>query len=260
MEKDKNINIYIFIFLIGLLLRTIKLVIDPLLMRDSVLYLNMVDIWEETGQYHNAITEGAIRPPLMLYSIKYLMKYGFSSEIAGRSLSLFLGSMIPVLGFCIGSMVFKNRQSAFISAIAFLFHPTLIEYSIQPLRENYYLFFVGLVIIAFIKGIRKNRNWIWLICGMLLGLAVNSRYEALELFILIPTSMIFLLHRRKISGINIFKRVAVFFAGCIASCLIMLTLMDFDVSAIVYLIHYKDKIVHEYDYKDSIDDYPEISQ
>ncbi len=260
MKKKTNINVYAFLFLTGLLLRTIKLIMDPLLMRDSILYLNMVEIWEETGQYHNAITEGAIRPPLLLYSIKSLMKYGFSSEIAGRSLSLFLGSMIPVLGYCVALMVFKKRQIAFISAITFLFHPTLINYAIQPLRENYYLFFVGLVLIAFIKGIKTNGNWIWLICGMLLGLAVNSRYEALELFILIPALMVFLLHRRRFSGKSIFRRVTVFFVGCIASCFVMLSLIDYDVSAIVYLLHYKDKIVQEYDYRDFIEDYPEVSQ
>lgn len=233
------------IYLIGCIARLIKLLLDPLLLRDSVLYLHLADIWFETGDYANVIKTKTITPPLPLYLIKKTMLITYSSEIAGRSISLFLSSMIPVFGYIIALKLFKKVKVAIICAFLLVFHPKMISYSIQPLRENYYLFFLGLVIIFAIKGIKDHKAFI--ASGVFLSFAIFCRYEAIETLLIIPIVMGYSYSKRQISLRGLYISLCSFCFGCITTCFILLSITNYDLSFISKMSQYTENIVIDND-------------
>ena len=83
--------ICLLIFLMSIAIRLVKLVFEPLLLRDGTFYLRMAEIWHQTGDYLEITKEASNVPPLPLWCIKTLMNFYGNPEIAGRSISIFLG-------------------------------------------------------------------------------------------------------------------------------------------------------------------------
>ena len=194
-KKDWTIVIVTGFYLISLTVRIIKLILDPVLLRDSAAYLKLAEIWYNSGDYLQTTVNSFVVPPLPIYTIRKMMEWEYSSEVAGRSIALFLNSMLPVLGYIALSKLFKSKAIRFTGVLFLLLHPSLVSYSIQPLRENYYLFFSGLTIIAVIHAIQKNSLKDWGICGVLSAFTFFCRYEALELLLICPVILLFLLIR-----------------------------------------------------------------
>lgn len=230
--------IYAAIYTVALAARLLKMGLDPMLQRDSALYLILAEKWHETGNYCQAIETGTIVPPLPLFAIVKAMDLGLDSEIAGRSTALFLGAMIPVLGYIISYKIIHKTELSLICAILLILHPTLISYSIQPLRENFYLFFIGLSIIAVTNGIRTKRMEDWCTSGTLTAFAVFCRYEAAEFLIFFPvvTAYLFLKTNNRLS--NSIRSMAIFYLSFILTSILLLSIVNFNVSFITKTTSY----------------------
>lgn len=191
-KEDKKEFLFIAIYILSLIPRLIRTIIDPLLMRDSVLYITLAETWVNTGQYQETIDGGGIVPPLPILITKELILFGFKGEIAARSISLFLGAMIPLLGYYAIKKIYKRNGIAFLCAVVLIIHPTLISYSSQPLRENYYLLFEGLIIIETINILNKRIDYYNLaLCGLFSACAFFCRYEGMEILILLPAILLY---------------------------------------------------------------------
>ena len=259
-EQNHQLLLFVIIFLIALTARIVKLILDPVIMRDSVLYLGLSEIWQRTGEYSQTIINDAIIPPLPLFAIKEVMACGFSSQIAGRSLSLFLGSIIPVLGFIIAVKLFKDKVIALICAAVFILHPNLVSYSIHPLRENYYLFFAGIAIIEIINAV-KNRNITdWCLVGIFASFAMFCRYEALEFTIICPLILLFSCLKKRISAKKVIRSLAAFFVGYAVTFTILLSMIDFDLSFVKKISHYGQEMVPENVFDNIVYDNPQSDQ
>ena len=228
--KWNNIAVLSAIFLFSLATRELKLVLDPMLQRDSVLYLTLAETWQETGVY--AETIGTVVPPFHLFTIVKMMDLGLNAEVAGRSLSLFLGAMIPVLGYIISYNIFKDITTSLIGVLCLSLHPTLVAYSIQPLRENYYIFMLGLIIIFIIYGIKKRSLAEWGLCGCVTAIAVFCRYEALELFFLYLFIGLVLFFNKKTSAKRFVVAVFIVLLTFILTSLILISITDGDITFI----------------------------
>ena len=257
LKKESNLA---FIFCCSLAFRVIKLILDPLLLRDSALYLFYSDIWYNTNNYSEITNIDTTVPPFPLFTIKEMMKMGFNSEITGRSISLFLGSLIPVLGYVIAKRCFKDKRIALITSIIFIIHPTLISYSIQPLRENYYLFFLELTIIEAINGIAKRSFISWFLCGCFLSITFFCRYEALEMIIIYSSLILFLSFKKKYTKRATLGNLASFYIACALTAALLLSITDYDLSFIKRVSRYKGNLFHEYNIGDTSDDNSQISQ
>ena len=228
------------IYVIALAVRLLKLIIDPLLQRDAALYLSLSEMWQTSGNYSQSIASGTIVPPFPLFIFVKMIDYGFDAEIGGRSVSLVLSSLIPVLGSVISFKLFKNSLITIITTFILIVHPVLLSYSIQPLRENFYLFFWGVTILAAINGIKNKRMKDWGICGLFLSLSFFCRYEALEGLIIYPILIVYLFLMKKINRKNAIVSLIVFFATTFLSSILLLATIDFDLTFIKNISKYSN--------------------
>lgn len=220
----------VLIYAASLLVRLGKLLIDPSLVRDAALYLNWINSWVETGDFYFLVLGKApLVPPVSLWSIKTLMEFtGIDAEIAGRTLSLFLGSLIPVIGFFFALRFTRNIRISLVSALLLAVHPRLVEFSVQPIRENWYIFFNAALVFVLCEAVRKSTALKWGACGGFLALSAFSRFEALEFFPIAAMILLFLFIFKKISLKEMLRSGIVFCLTFGATALLVLWSVDFD--------------------------------
>jgi len=78
-------------------------------------------------------------------------------------------------------------------------HPRLVEFSVQPIRENWYIFFIAALVFVLCEAVRKSTVLKWGACGIFLGLSTFSRLEAMEFFPVAALILLFLVFFKKIS-------------------------------------------------------------
>lgn len=212
-SRYSSFVIFCFLFLLSLFFRLACLILDPIMMRDSSLYICLADKEIAKGEYlRQLIDRTDINiPPLPIFCIQSLMKSGFGAELSGRFLSIFLGSLIPFLGYCIAKKAFRKQLPALICALILSLHPFLMTYSTQPLRENFYLFFSGVAFIVFLSGIETHRILKWFLCGIFSSLAFFCRYEALEFLIVFPSTYFVYLFIKRTFPKKLFLNVGMFY-------------------------------------------------
>ena len=232
-RKNARFNILLcislLIFAAALAFRLLKLALDPGLGRDSTLYLAWANSWFDTGNYLFYELDGPTRtPPLWPWAIKTAMSAGFRADITGRAISQFLGSLIPVIGFFFALKICRNIRIALLAAFVLIVHPQLVQFSVQPQRDNIYLLFNTILLIVATDAMVNDSTPEWGLCGILLSLAVFCRHEAFEFALLIPLALLLLCFFKKIKLKQVFARSAVFFAFFILTFLLMLSFVDFD--------------------------------
>ena len=221
--------ISLLIFAAALAFRLLKLALDPGLGRDSTLYLAWADSWFNTGNYLFYELDGPTRtPPLVPWAIKTAMSFGFSADVTGRAISQFLGSLIPVVGFFFALKISRNIRIALLAAFVLIIQPDFVTLSVQPQRENFYLLFNALLLMAATDAILNESTLEWSICGILLSFAVFCRHEAFEFALLVPLVLLLLFFFKKIKLRQVFVRLAVFFAFFALTFLLLLSFVEFD--------------------------------
>lgn len=175
----------VYITMLALVIRLVLLYLDPLLDRDSILYIQMAQSWHDSGSYlgiFNTFREELIWiPPLSLYFIKTLMNVGLSAEVSARILALFFGLSIPLIGYFLTKIVCRNNTISLCATLFFAVNPVLVQYSIEPNREVFYLVLGGLSLLFICKGIRFQNWYNWFLSGVFSSLSCLTRYEGLEL-------------------------------------------------------------------------------
>lgn len=232
MKNARNNNMLILysLFLLALCIRIISLVRDPLLMRDSALYIDIIDNDIST----NMIEKSRLNelPPLPLILISSCTAFwGLKTEIIGRAISIFLNSLIPVIGFQISRALSLKIKVSLPVGLLLAVNPPLVEYSKQILRENYYLPLAGLILFSIITGIKHSSNIAWMECGALCMIAAFCRIEAVEFLIIATFAILFFTNRKK----KFQKIVSLYWAATIA---LLIILVSFDKANISFLNNY----------------------
>lgn len=170
--------------LLALAVRLLSLRLEPALSRDGCLYLELIQVWHDTGSLDGVLKHWPEFwiPPFPLYLMLLVMKCGFSAYLSGVGVNIFLGSLLPGIIYLIANEVCRSRRIALASALLIALNPPMIELAVEPLRDTVYLFFAGLVICLLIFCIRRQKWYLWGITGVFLGMAFLTRYETLEFF------------------------------------------------------------------------------
>lgn len=220
----------ILIYAAALLARLGKLLIDPSLVRDAALYLNWVNSWVETGDFYFLVLGKApLVPPVSLWSIKTMVELtGVDAETAGRALSLFLGSLVPVIGFYFALRFTRSIRIALVSALLLVIHPRLVEFSVQPIRENWYIFFNAALLFVLCEAVRRSSVVKWGACGVFLALSAFSRFEGLEFVPVVALVLLLLWFFRKITLKEMVLSGLVFCLALGATALLVMWSVDFD--------------------------------
>ena len=180
----KELILWLSIFFFSSIVRIGAIIKDQTITRDSSMYLIQAEKWYDSQSYLSTFDKEIIVPPLPLWNIQLFMKSGLNSEICARSITMFLGFLLTIVCYQITKELFKNIIVALCSVFIFVVHPNLVEYSIQPLREIFYLFFYSLVILFSIQLAKGIRLKYYLYVGLSIACAIMCRYEAAEFIIL----------------------------------------------------------------------------
>ena len=223
--------ICILIFAASLLFRLMKLVIDPGLQRDPTLYLQWASHWYETGDCHFFLVSGdPVQTPMFpIWALKELMVSGLGAEVVGRGLSLFLGSMIPVICFVIAMRVFQNIRIALITAFLLAIQPDLVPYSVQPLRENFYVFFEALLLLAIVESVKNGTYFKWGLCGVLVSFISFCRYEGMEFILIVPAVIVGMAFIDGITRKRALRNIAIFSICFGIASVFLLSLSNFEI-------------------------------
>lgn len=186
--KIQKIPIFIGLILLASALRLFALWLFPIVERDGILYLQLIETWHREGSYQNMLTVFPGRdwiPSLPLFLMKLFMPLGVSAECSARILSIFCGSFVPIIGYEIAWTLLKDQKIAISSGVLFAVHPILIEYSIQPLRDGFYIFWCGLSLLFLCRGVVEKKWYDWSLAGLFFSSSLLTRYETLELLPLV---------------------------------------------------------------------------
>lgn len=197
IDRIKKIPVSFWLIAILLLSLTLKLLcryFEPTVSRDGCLYLRLIQAWYDTGNFQGLLKDfpGMWLPPLPLYLMKCLMELGLSAEAAGVALNIALGTLTPLWTCGIAWEITQKRNVALCAALLAAVNPSLNELAIQVQRDMIYLSLIGAALWLIAAGIRRERWWLWLCAGILCGCAMLTRFETLEMIVIVPAALLFL--------------------------------------------------------------------
>lgn len=179
------------ILLLSFLLKYLYWHLDPIVSRDGCLYIRLAQAWYDSGDFKEVLNASEIRiPPLLLFLMKSLMRFGLSAEAAGVWLNLVLGTFTPLLTYGIAYEVTQRKDVSICSALLIAVNPTMNKLAVAVQRDMLYLFFIGLGLWFLAAGIRRRQWHYWLGVGIADGFAMLTRYETLEMLVIVPVILI----------------------------------------------------------------------
>lgn len=178
--------------LLSLLIKVYSSCMISSVSRDSALYLLMLQVWHETGDFNEVIEfcKDFWIPPLPLYLMYLLMKLSVPALQAGSCVNIVLGSLIPIVGYGIAWEVTRKRNLSIAAALLMAVHPSIIEVAIEAQRDCGYLLFCGAAIWAILAGCRRKVWQAWALAGACLACSLLSRFETGEFILIAVLSLV----------------------------------------------------------------------
>lgn len=193
-SKNKIFLIAIAIFLISYVVRLFFLQINFTISRDGAYYIDLIRETSSFSSLYEYVNtdEYFWVPPLYIYLIKTTSKiFNVSYFYAGVSISLYFGSLIPVLFFLLSNKIFSRFRIVLLSTAITVFNPTLVYLSYQIQRESIFFFLLLLTILFLMKSFNNHGFWNMILCGVSTALCTSIRFEGLELLFIIYFSKLF---------------------------------------------------------------------
>ncbi len=149
-----------------------------------------------------------IQPPVFPTLIA-AMRYVVPRTLAGRLVSVVLGSLLIVFSFLIARRLFGSR-SGWYAAVLTAIHPFLLRYSVKFLSEMTFLFFAVAGFYFFLRYWQKgtSRDVLW--ASLAAGLAYLTRMEGILIFVVLGAGILIQSFRKKnVVDTAIFLSIAV---------------------------------------------------
>lgn len=174
---------------------------------------------------HNGTLTNRFYPPLYPALMGLVSLAIEDYELAGRIVSVSLGSLLIVPVFMLCSRVY-SRKVAFLTSVLIIFYPTLADYSVQVSTESSFAFFLQFFFLVTILAFKTHRWIFFFIAGILLGLSYLIRPESLGYlpYTVVAYSLVFRFFERTVSKARVAANTG-FFVG--AAVLVMLPYMIF---------------------------------
>lgn len=169
----------VLVFAAAAVMRLIAWDWAPLLERDSVAYVNAAAVWAETGKY--PVPQF---PPLPCYLIRLLIQLGMAPESAARLYAFVPGCLVPVAAYLLAVEATGSKRIARYAAIFFIFHPTLLFFSVMPIRDSLYILLAGVALWIGLRAVRSRETGLWIAFAGCAALAWCCRHEGMEFLVL----------------------------------------------------------------------------
>ena len=169
--------------------------LNPVISSDGAGYLEMEEIWRETGHYDAvpaAIPDSDWIPAFPLFLIKCLADCGISPEVAGVGISMVIGCTLPLLVYLMAQEIQSDKRISLAASMLMAFNPSMIELACEIQRDMLYIGLCGWAVFFGLKGLMQKKLWPWIPAGMLGALSALTRYETFEMFpVLLVAFLIF---------------------------------------------------------------------
>ena len=169
--------------------------LEPVLSSDGAFYLQLEEIWRETGHYDAvpaAIPDSDWIPAFPLFLIKCLADCGISPEVAGVGISMVIGCTLPLLVYLMAQEIQSDKRISLAASMLMAFNPSMIELACEIQRDMLYIGLCGWAVFFGLKGLMQKKLWPWIPAGMLGALSALTRYETFEMFpVLLVAFLIF---------------------------------------------------------------------
>ncbi|WP_024790861.1 MULTISPECIES: glycosyltransferase family 39 protein [unclassified Lebetimonas] len=142
------------------------------------------------------------KPPMIAWVIHLASMICGDNEICIKLPSLILYLLTSINIFFIAKNLF-NEKTAFFSALTFITTPLVSFYSMAITTDSVLLFFYSLTLYFFIKAIKEDKLFYWIIAGIAGGLGLLSKYNMI-LFILSVVIYIFLCKKKEFKKKNLY--------------------------------------------------------
>lgn len=224
LKRHLTIIVLAFAVLLMLGLCLFFRIMEPVLGRDSVLYIDLARVWHETGSIDGAIAYWPRFwfPPLSLYLGTLLMKCGLSPEWAMVGMNLVMGCCLPLIIYGLAKVVTESERIALCSAVLIAVNPSVIRLALEAQRDMPYMFFCGLSWLFVCLGIRHEKVRNWLVAGILFSFSLLIRYETLEFVPVFGIYFIYRLIREKEKRIALLHQIGALLGAMVLTLLILL--------------------------------------
>jgi len=150
--------------------------IDP----DGVAYLSIAKDFIDRN-YDEAFSN--VFPPFYPFLTALLFPLTGDIELAGRIISVILGTLTIIPIFYLGKKLFGVTVTMF-SVLLSVFQPYLVQFSGSVLTESTYTFLLVLAVLVGWQGLNSRSKGLMFLLGSLLGLAYLTRPEGIGFVIL----------------------------------------------------------------------------
>lgn len=225
----------------------LQYLIDPVISRDGLLYLELTILWYDNGEYFTSVDRWSHLwiPPFYFWLIKLLLHVGIPPEIAGRGISMIFGAMLPCIVFLIMQDIQKDKRISYAAAVLIAVSPTMHELAIEIQRDIVYLALCGWCIYFFLRGILRKERWLFFMCGICYSCSFLTRFETLELFFVFSLAALLLGFGKLNNWKMLFVQMTIFLCSCMISFFSLLYIMGIHVSVLnAYHRFYNAKYVY----------------
>jgi len=133
----------------------------------------------------NYMENGQFGPTMWYHpNLRNIVQYG-AMEVFGhgpfalRGMSLFAGIVsIPLTGMILYGLT-GNRGASLLAAFLLAVEQVHITFSRQTIQETWTTFFFLLGVLSFIYYVKREKPWLLLLCGVIFGLGMASKFHAL---------------------------------------------------------------------------------
>ena len=168
------------LFAFALAVRLILLASEPQMSRDGSYYL-----FQALGRIPEDFPRIGMQAPLLPGILKAFAACGISPLYGGVTLNLLIGAALPLLIVRLAGDLSVSRFWCWFAGFVAAAHPQLAESSIRLERENLYVFFSVLMILALIRGVERGKAADFLLAGGAGAVAATARFEGWEAFPLV---------------------------------------------------------------------------
>lgn len=169
------------ILLIALALRAYVVYRTPVIARDGMLYVGIARMINH-GMWLDLVGDWFLFNPYPAL-IALLNRWGLDFDLAGQLISAVASSLavVPLYLWCRNAF---DHRIAQLAALTYAFHPVLLRFSGQVLREGLYWCLMLWAVYAFWMAARNRSWWTSIAAGLLATGATLTRMEGAVVFIL----------------------------------------------------------------------------
>jgi len=241
--RTLNVSFILALLVLTALVWTVlSFYLEPVISRDGVVYLGIVQEWHEhgNGQY---IEQWPFIPPLALYLMKLLMDCGLSAVAAGIGINIVLRSLLPVITYLTTQEVLGDKRIAIAAALLITFNPSLNDLAIEPQRDIIYLFFCGIMIWLLLAAIIRKKWYFAAAAGAFLSPALLARHEAFEMLLIAGLGLVILIIKNYRDWKRHLGNAAAFLAAFVLTSYLLLSMMGVLELVPRYCVSYQSRVM-----------------